>query len=264
MIFRDQLDRELHIDQTPVRIISLVPSQTELLVDLGLEDQIVGVTKFCVHPQHLRKNKTIVGGTKDVDYEKIRKLNPDFILCNKEENTPEIVEELEKISRVYVSDVISINDAIEVIRHFGIIFNTRDISASLIQSFLTQLSEFQNLYKEPRRVLYFIWRKPWMVTGKDTFINNLLELNNWENCAIDPNSRYPEIEIEDLTGLKPDLVLLSSEPFPFKEKHITEVREHYKGPIELVDGEYFSWYGSRLIPALEYFRRLQMKLSNSL
>lgn len=264
MIIHDQLNRELHIDQTPVRIISLVPSQTELLVDLGLEDHIIGVTKFCVHPQHLRKNKTIVGGTKEVDYDKIESLNPDIILCNKEENTPEMVKELEKISPVYVSDVISIEDAVEVIAHFGIIFNTRDLSASLIESFQTQLSEFKSIYKERRSVLYFIWRKPWMVAGKYTFINSLLELNNWENLANDPNNRYPDIEIEDLSGLNPDLVLLSSEPFPFKEKHLTEVRTHYKGPIELVDGEFFSWYGSRLIPALEYFRELQMKLSNSL
>lgn len=264
MIILDQVDRELHIDQTPVRIISLVPSQTELLVDLGLEAHIVGVTKFCVHPKHLRKNKTIVGGTKEVDYNKIRQLNPDIILCNKEENTPEMVKKLERITLVYVSDVINMEDAMEVIAHFGIIFNIRDLSASLLQRFQAQLSEFKGLYKEPRRVVYFIWRKPWMVAGKDTFINSLLGLNNWENAAHDQAGRYPEIEIEDLATLQPDLVLLSSEPFPFKEKHITELRSHYKGPVELVDGEYFSWYGSRLIPALEYFRKLQMKLSNSL
>jgi len=264
MIILDLLTTELHFHQTPVRIISLVPSQTELLVDLGLEDHIVGVTKFCVHPLDLRKKKTIVGGTKEVNYEKIWSLNPDIILCNKEENTPEMVRELEKLCTVYVSDVISIEDAIEVILHFGIIFNICEISVSLIKNFQTLLSGFKNLYKEHRKVLYFIWRKPWMVSGKDTFIHSTLELNNWENLANDPSSRYPEIKIEDLTGLKPDLVLLSSEPFPFKEKHITEVRKHYTGPIELVDGEYFSWYGSRLIPALEYFRELQMKLSNSL
>lgn len=264
MIIHDQLNRELHLDQTPVRIISLVPSQTELLVDLGLEDHIIGVTKFCVHPQHLRMNKTIVGGTKEVNFEKIRDLNPDIILCNKEENTPEMVKELEKICPVYVSDVISIEEAIEAILHFGIIFNSRELSVSLMQSIQKQFSDFKSLYKEHRRVLYFIWRNPWMAAGKDTFINSLLELNNWENLAKDPNNRYPEIEIEDLTGLNPDLVLLSSEPFPFKEKHITEIRAHYKGPIVLVDGEFFSWYGSRLIPALKYFRRLQMKLSNSL
>src|SRR5690606_14774767 len=225
-------------DQTPVRIISLVPSQTELLVDLGLEDHIVGITKFCVHPGHLRKHKTIVGGTKEVDFEKIRSLDPDIILCNKEENTPEMVKELEKISTVYVSDVISIDDAMEVIRDFGTIFNRRPLSASLMESFKIQFSGFKKLYKEPRRVVYFIWRKPWMAAGKNTFINSLLELNNWENIAGNAESRYPEIEIENFTGLNPDLVLLSSEPFPFREKHKQEINSHYKGPIALVDGEY--------------------------
>lgn len=114
------------------------------------------------------------------------------------------------------------------------------------------------------KVAYFIWREPWMLAGRNTFINTLLELNGWQNVVPDNNSRYPEINLEELQVLQPEVVLLSSEPFPFKEKHKKEVREHYNGKIELVDGEYFSWYGSRLLPAMRYFREFQMKLSNSL
>ncbi len=264
MIILDQLKREIRIDQIPQRIISLVPSQTELIVDLCLEERIVGVTKFCVHPKHLRKKTTIVGGTKKVNYKKIKALNPDIILCNKEENTPEIVRDLEKISTVHVSDVISIENAIEVILQFGEIFNARDKSAVLVEKFQNDLSHFRSIQKPARRVVYFIWREPWMVAGKETFINTLLELNNWENIAANLSGRYPEIKTEDLNVLKPDLVLLSSEPFPFKEKHRKEILADYKGQIELVDGEYFSWYGSRLLPALKYFQDLQTKLSNSL
>ncbi len=264
MIIFDQLNRKISIDQIPERIVSLVPSQTELLVDLGLQDRIVGVTKFCVHPKKLRKNTTVVGGTKQVNYDQIRSLAPDIILCNKEENTPEMVSELEKISNVYISDIISIDDAIEVIWQFGEIFNVRDISAALIERFQKELRDFKGILKPFRTVVYFIWREPWMIAGRDTFINTLLELNNWNNLIEDSNSRYPEVSIQDLKVLKPDLVLLSSEPFPFKEKHRREILNHYKGQILLIDGEYFSWYGSRLLPALEYFRDLQMKLSNSL
>ncbi len=264
MIIFDQLEREIKLDHTPERIVSLVPSQTELLVDLGLEENIVGVTKFCVHPEHLRKIKKVVGGTKKVHYNKISALNPDIILCNKEENTPEMVKELEKICPVHVSDIISLEDAMEVIVQFGEIFGKTDISVSIVKNFNYDLSKFRSIQKTPRKVIYLIWRNPWMAAGKDTFINTLLELNNWENVVHENDNRYPEIIIQDLEILNPDLVLLSSEPFPFKEKHIIEIKEHYKGQVELVDGEYFSWYGSRLIPAIKYFEKLQMKLSNSL
>ncbi len=264
MIIFDQLHRKLSIDHVPQRIVSLVPSQTELLVDLGLEEKIVGVTKFCVHPKHLRKSTSVVGGTKTVNYEKIRALSPDIILCNKEENTPEMVSELQKICAVHISDIIDIEDAVAIIKQYGMIFNVREISDLLIEKFRRELVRFLDLPHTPRNVVYLIWRKPWMAAGKDTFINTLLELNNWKNIAGKFGGRYPEIELQDLKALNPDLVLLSSEPFPFKEKHRREIMNHYKGNIEFVDGEYFSWYGSRLIPALEYFQKLQMKLSNSL
>lgn len=264
MIVYDQLKRKLIVDHIPKRIISLVPSQTELLVDLGLGDLIVGVTKFCVHPENLRKRTTVVGGTKDVNYDKIKALQPDIILCNKEENTPEMVKVLEKISVVHVSDIISLKDAMNIIFEYGKIFNAGDLAVALVEKFQKDLLEFRSFPKTSRTVMYFIWRTPWMIAGKETFINTLLELNGWENLADHQAGRYPEMKIEDLQVLKPDLVLLSSEPFPFKEKHIPEINKHYKGQIELVDGEYFSWYGSRLIPALKYFQDLQMKLSNSL
>lgn len=264
MIIYDQLKRELNIDHVPQRIVSLVPSQTELLVDLGLKARIVGVTKFCVHPPDLRKSTTVVGGTKEVNYEKIRALNPDIIFCNKEENTPEMVRELEEICTVHVSDIVSIEDAIEIILQFGEILNVSDVSVALVKKFQEALQQFKSLDKPSRTVLYFIWRDPWMAAGKHTFINTLLELNNWKNIAPPGSSRYPEIKIEDLQVFKPDLVLLSSEPFPFKEKHRNEILKHYKGQTELGDGEYFSWYGSRLLPAMKYFQDLQIKLSNSL
>lgn len=264
MIIKDQLHREIIISKPLSRIVSLVPSQTELLVDLGLEEKIVGVTKFCVHPAHIRKTKKVVGGTKKVHYNKIKELEPDIILCNKEENTEEMVLELEKIAPVHVSNVIDIPDTLELIGQYGELFDRKEKSKVLLQNLRLKIEKFTSQPRPQLKVAYFIWRKPWMLAGENTFINTLLELNGWKNVAQTKKGRYPEIDLKELEVLKPDLILLSSEPFPFKEKHFKEIREHYGGRITLVDGEYFSWYGSRLEPAISYFRKFQMKLSNFL
>lgn len=255
MEFYDQLNRQIKLDKIPQRIVSLVPSQTELLVDLGLKDEIVGVTKFCVHPHDIRKVKATVGGTKQIKLERIRNLNPDIILCNKEENTREIVEELEREFTVHVSDIFTIEDAYEMITQYGEIFNSKKKAAQLISNIRQEVTHFQSyIAGKPRlRAAYFIWRKPWMVAGGKTFVNHLLEMNNFENVYQDI-LRYPEVDIQNL---KPtDLILLSSEPFPFKERHKKEI-EVYNEDVkyEFVDGEYFSWYGSRLEAAFRYFRK---------
>ena len=263
-MIKDQLQRELNIKDVPKRIISLVPSQTELLVFLGLEKNIVGITKFCIHPKNLRKSKTVVGGTKKVHFDKIRELNPDIILCNKEENTLGMVLELEKIAPVHVSEIIDFEDVLILIEMYGKLFDRSQEANQLKLKLQKQKREFEKeIPVIPGKVAYFIWREPWMVVGGDTFINSLLKLNNWENVFENKESRYPEIKLEELKRLKPDLILLSSEPFPFKEKHVEEMRQICNVPIELVDGEYFSWYGSRLIPAFDYFKKLQKLLSGS-
>ncbi|MDX1603919.1 MAG: helical backbone metal receptor, partial [Salinimicrobium sediminis] len=179
-IFRDQLNRKIEVKGTPRRIVSLVPSQTELLVDLGLREQIFGVTKFCVHPRDLRKEKTIVGGTKKVHFDRIAALEPDIILCNKEENTEEMVTELEKIAPVHVSDIKSIDDSLELIFQYGEILGVTAKASEIAEDILFLRRQFQeDMKKLPvRKVAYFIWKDPWMVAGKDTFIDHLLQLNN--------------------------------------------------------------------------------------
>lgn len=264
MIIKDQLQREIHLENNLQRIVSLVPSQTELLYDLGLENEILGITKFCVHPGHLRKTKKVVGGTKEVHFDKIKELQPDVILCNKEENTREMVGELEKIAPVHVSDVKTFEDSLELISQYGRIFNRDHLTFRLIEELKIAKNDFRKTIKEGKKlkVAYFIWRKPWMLAGDATFIDTLLEINGFENVLKGNSERYPAIDLEDLKSLKPDVVLLSSEPFPFKEKHKEEISKYFKGGIELVDGEYFSWYGSRLLPAFDYFRKFQMGLSS--
>jgi ABC-type Fe3+-hydroxamate transport system substrate-binding protein len=263
-MIKDQLQRELNIKDVPKRIISLVPSQTELLVSLGLEKNIVGITKFCIHPKYLRKSKTVVGGTKKVHLDKIRALNPDIILCNKEENTREMVLELEKIAPVHVSEIIDFEDVLILIEMYGKLFDRSQQANQLNLKLQKEKREFEKeIPVVLGKVAYFIWREPWMVAGGDTFINSLLKLNGWENVFENNKSRYPEIKLEELKRLKPDLILLSSEPYPFKEKHVEEMRQICNVRVELVDGEYFSWYGSRLIPAFDYFKKLQKLLSGS-
>ena len=259
MEFVDQLNRTVTLTQPPSRIISLVPSQTELLVALGLRKNIVGVTKFCVHPKDLRKEKTIVGGTKQVDFEKIKSLKPDIIVCNKEENTEEMVLQLESVAPVWVSDIATISESIEMILQLGKIFEVDGRALEITANINLKLEGFKEYVRDfpSKKVLYLIWKNPYMAVGKNTFIDELLQINNFENIIIKNNSRYPEVSIELLKTA--ELVLLSTEPYPFKKVDADVLAEEFNSEVKevkLVDGEFFSWYGSRLIKAFDYFKEL--------
>jgi len=259
----DQMGTRHSFDSSPQRIISLVPSITELLYDLGLEARIIGITKFCVHPYHLQSTKKIVGGTKKVHFEKIRLLQPDIIICNKEENTPEMVAELRTICPVWVTDILTISDNFKMIADFGPLFNCRTESQKWNEKIGFALQEFEKFVKEKPilKAAYFIWKDPFMVAGSETYINAMLQLNHFENIYAN-RSRYPEIEIKKirLEG-DPDLVFLSSEPYPFKEEDAFEIgRFTHHARTVFVDGEMFSWYGSRLLKSFDYFRILHSKI----
>lgn len=263
----DQLGTSHSFEMSPKRIISLVPSQTELLYDLGLENKIIGITKFCVHPYHLKATKKIVGGTKKVHLEKIRLLEPDIIICNKEENTLEMVTELRKICTVWVTNIITIEDNFRMITDFGQLFNCRTEAQKWNDKLAFALSDFKHFIKEKssenseQKAAYFIWKNPYMVAGSDNFINELLKLNHFQNIY-ENSGRYPEIELQKirLDG-DPDLVFLSSEPYPFKEEDALEIKRftHHAKTV-FVDGEMFSWYGTRLLKAFEYFKILHSKI----
>lgn len=260
---KDQLGSAHSFEYTPQRIISLVPSQTELLYDLGLEESIVGITKFCVHPYHLKSTKKIVGGTKKVNYDKIRLLEPDIIICNKEENTKEIVEELLKICPVWVTDIYTLEDNFQMISDFGQLFDKRTEARKWNDKLTFALSDFKNFIKDTpiKRAAYFIWKNPYMVAGSETFIDELLKLNHFENIYAS-QERYPEIQLEILEANETlELILLSSEPYPFKTEDSYEmVRNLNNAKAILVDGEMFSWYGSRLVKALDYFKFLHKSI----
>lgn len=262
MELNDQLNRKIYIEKLPKRIISLVPSQTELLIDLGLTENVVGVTNFCVHPKGIRKAKKVVGGTKTLHIDRINELKPDIILCNKEENTKEMVEQLSKNYTVHVSDINTLRDNFDMIEQYGKMFGVEEKANEIIENTIYEKNEFTKyITNQPiLKVAYFIWRNPWMVVGGNTFINHMLQLNKFEN-VYSSISRYPEIQLEKLK--KADFYLLSSEPFPFQKKHKNEMKELvHHGKYKLVDGEYFSWYGSRISKSFKYFRKLRETMEN--
>lgn len=260
----DQMNRTIRLEKRPERIISLVPSQTELLFDLGLENEVVGITKFCIHPESWFRNKTRVGGTKEFDFEKIAALNPDLIIGNKEENERRQIEALMEKYPVWMSDIRNLDESLEMIRALGELTGKSEKAKSIaaeIESGFEKLDSVFNSTKE-KKVAYFIWKNPWMVAGGDTFIDHILNRCNWKNVFAERIGRYPEITLSELAEAKPELIFLSSEPYPFKEKHIEELQTilpHSK--ILAVDGEIFSWYGSRLLKAPEYLIQLQNQIS---
>lgn len=264
--FTDQIGRIISLETPPQRIISLVPSQTELLFDLGLDEQIVGITKFCVHPPEWFYTKTRVGGTKKLHIDIIHQLQPDLIIANKEENVKEQVEECAKNYPVWISDVNNLADAYAMIEQIGII-TARNIQAKEITDQIKKnFAELQTILRQSQdRILqtcYLIWNDPYMTVGGDTFIHSMLGAAGLKNIFSD-KTRYPEVTVEELRIARCQLLLLSSEPFPFKQKHIDQLQPllpHTK--IMLVDGEMFSWYGSRLLNAPGYFKELQQSINN--
>jgi ABC-type Fe3+-hydroxamate transport system substrate-binding protein len=257
--FIDQLGRIISMPGIPERIISLVPSQTELLHELGLERETVGITKFCVRPAQWFRNKARVGGTKDLKPDKIHALRPDLIFANKEENNRQQIEELAQRYPVWISDVPHLSAALDMIGMVGQISGKAAAAGELVRSISTR---FDSLIPTPRplRTAYFIWREPWMVAGGGTFIDDMLQRCGFDNVFGD-HVRYPAVDPVSLSVKGCDLVLLSSEPYPFKDKHIKELRQVIAGAeIRLADGEMFSWYGSRLLQAPDYFRQLMRDL----
>jgi len=255
--YTDQLGRTIELKQIPERIISLVPSQTELLHTLGLEEEVIGITKFCVHPEHWFRSKTRVGGTKQLHLDKIKELKPDLIIANKEENVREQIEELAKDFPVWISDVNNLSDAVEMIESIGEITNKLITAKEITSQIKKGFSDLSLPYRGTGGTCYLIWKDPYMTIGGDTFINGMLKRAGFQNLFED-QKRYPEISIEQLQTVNCRLLLLSFEPFPFKQKHVDELQSLLPSTkIILVDGEMFSWYGSRLLKAPAYFQQLQ-------
>ena len=259
--FTDQMGRQIELPNTPQRIVSLVPSQTELLFDLGLGDRVVGLTKYCVHPAEEVKRKTKIGGTKRFDLEQIRNLQPDLIIGNKEENYLEGINALEQDFPVWMSDIFTLEDALDMIDKLGELLEVKQATGQLIIDIRTAYNSSTSGHGNLKSAAYFIWRKPWMPAASKTFIDDMLPRASFSNVFGDLE-RYPEVSLEQLGEAKPEYVLLSSEPYPFKQRHVEEIQEVCPDSrVLLVDGEMFSWYGSRLLKAAAYLKQLQQEIA---
>lgn len=241
----DALGRAVEAPARPQRIVSLVPSQTELLATLGLDAEVVGLTRFCVHPADWRARKAVVGGTKNAKVEVILALEPDLVIANKEENTREIVEALDGRVPVYVTDVADLDDALAMIEAVGRLVGRGEAGRSLAAEIAAGFAAVEPA-DASARVAYLIWKGPYMAAGGGTFIDAMLRRGGWIN-AFAERPRYPEVTVDDLAAAELDLLLLSSEPFPFGPAHVAELQPRLPGVrIACVDGEPFTWYGSRL------------------
>ena len=253
-VYIDQMNRSVEIPSTPKRIISIVPSQTELLFDLGLNEEIIGITKFCIHPDNQFKQKLKIGGTKALNIKLIKELKPDLIIGNKEENERSQIEELMQSFPVWMSDIANLTGAIDMINKLGVLIGKKPEAAELAESINSGFSQL-NIQPKGLKVAYLIWRKPYIIAGNGTFINDMLQKCGFTN-AFDLD-RYPEVFPAQIVEANPDVVFLSSEPYPFKDRHIAEFKALVpQANIQLVDGELFSWYGSRLLQAPGYFNQL--------
>lgn len=260
MLFTDHLNNTITLNDYPQRIISIVPSQSELLWDLGLKNKLVGITKFCIHPDEMYKSVERVGGTKKLDIKKIRELNPDIIIGNKEENEQSQIVELKKEFNVWMSDIYTLDDALKTILDIGSLTNTLEKSKQITEKIS---SDFSTLQQFNNSVLYLIWNNPYMAAGNNTFIGDILKRLGLKNCLSTEQNRYPELTIDTIKYLKPDILFLSSEPYPFKEQHIKDLQKQIPNTrIYLVDGELFSWYGSRLLKSADYLNNKLIEWKN--
>lgn len=260
MNYTDQIGNTIRLAQKAKRIVSLVPSQTELLYDIGLGDKVVGITKFCIHPDQWFRSKTRVGGTKNVKFEVIEELEPDLIIANKEENSKEDIEKLQSLYNVWTSDIFTVDDSLAMMKAVGELTGTESEVAELVQNIERKRNQFRKM--KPVKMLYFIWREPYMLAGTNTFINNFLAEIGFVNLASKlEDDRYPMVDFEKIKELNPEVLLCSSEPFPFKDEHLEELSDKTGIKAMYIDGEYCSWYGSRLVKAYDYFESLKKSLN---
>ncbi len=249
----DQMNQTIRLQAPAKRIVSLVPSQTEFLYAIGCAGDLIGLTKFCVHPKEWHQTKIRVGGTKNLNLETIIKLKPDLIIGNKEENSKEDIEILQQQFPVYMSDIYTLSDALKMMEDLGILTG-KSIVANQISA---QVSvDFQSLPQFNKKIIYLIWQDPLMAVGPNTFIGEMLRLAGFENVISDANVRYIELSAEDLKRLNPEIILLSSEPYPFTSQHCDSFYEKFQIPSRMVDGEMFSWYGSRMLMFKGYLDNL--------
>lgn len=258
----DDLQREVIFDFPPQRVVCLCPSLTETLFALGLAGRIIGRTSYCTHPAEHVQNVAIVGGTKDVDIDRVRALNPDLVIAEKEENQPQTVGTLAETLPVFVFNVTDYESALHAVTHLGNLTGRTERATTLVRDIRNAFTDVRP--RATHRVAYLIWQNPYRAAGRDTYIHALLEKCGFDNVAAQLAGRYPEISIETLRELAPAWVFLSSEPFPFDDAHLAKLAPQIPAArLIRVNGEMFAWYGSRMIPAAKYLQQLLAELDKT-
>jgi len=258
--FADNMNRIVEIKYPPERIISLVPSITELLFDLGLDNEIIGITRYCIHPSEKTENKAIVGGTENIDLQKISELKPDIIFAAKEENTKNEIDKLAGSFNVFICDIKNYDEALNFIVEAGELVNKSKEAEKMCTDIINRFEKIPHPLTL-HHVAYLIWKDPFMTINKNTFINSMLEKSGYINVFADKPEQYPRISTEELQSSDPEMIFLASEPYPFEDKHIKELQKLLTDiEIKIVDGEIFSWYGSRMLHAPEYFEQLMQSI----
>jgi ABC-type Fe3+-hydroxamate transport system substrate-binding protein len=264
----DAAGKRHEVAAASARIVSLVPSITELLFDLGLQSNLVGRTGFCIHPKDLVRKVPKVGGTKTIDLARIKRLHPTHLVVNIDENPRGMVEEIAKfVPHVVVTHPRAPRDNLDLYRLLGGIFSRQEQAEALCRRFEHAYDEVATIGASwPRQqVLYLIWKAPWMTVSSDTYISRMLATVGWDTVAPNSSSRYPTVDLTPQFLAKVDFVLLSSEPYTFRERHCVEVLdalpERSRTRVALIDGSMTSWYGSRAIPGLTYLREFRQSLN---
>jgi len=261
-VYRDALGEPHHLCEGEPRIASLVPSITELLFALGLGDHVAARTSFCVHPSDQVAAVPTIGGPKKINHAKLRALQPTHAILNIDENPKSMAAELaEYCGSVIVTHPIEPYDNMALFRLLGGIFNRMDTADALAESFTDAFKALRARTGglPSKRVLYLIWKDPWMTISRDTYIARMLNLIHWQHALHDPAVRYPKIELQPALLETIDLVLFSSEPYAFREEHLDAFAGEYgisRHKLRLVDGECLSWYGSRALQGLQYLEAL--------
>lgn len=247
------------------RVVSLVPSITELVCDLGLAGRLVGRTGFCIHPKQTLRGIAKVGGTKTVDVEKVRALRPTHVILNIDENERPLAEALaEFVPHLIVTHPLAPLDNLALFRLIGGIFGCEQLAETLAARFLAAHDALTSQAHPQRNVLYLIWKDPWMTVARDTYVSRTLALAGLNTLPSQATARYPEFSLEDAWVAQADLVLLSTEPYMFRSKHLEELEclPVFAGKrVHLIDGEMTSWYGSRAIEGLVYLDRFRRSIA---
>jgi len=242
------------------RIVSLVPSITELVCELGLADGLVGRTGFCIHPKSALARVPKVGGTKSVNLEKVKALRPTHVIVNIDENKKDTADALaEFVPNVIVTHPLAPEDNLALYRQIGGAFGREREAERLCAAFRAAYDEARSRTYARRKVLYLIWKNPWMTVSRDTYVARMLALVGLDTVPAAAEGRYPKLADLDVPGA--EMILLSTEPFCFRENHVREIGQSARLPARLIDGEMTSWYGPRAIAGLGYLAEFSARLS---